>query len=169
MTSSRNSNSSIETAKLLKNIEKFYNPGKKNYWMILKIFASQKKSVLDTGFAPMMYEVVEWGNIKKPQHNQSASSDIDQQDLTTGSSIDNDAATDAKIRISNDGAKHELNNLIHKFRRATERTMKLFENIGIDVDVSLYKNSTKNQTIPITSRGTTSFDGIIDAKLQYFF
>jgi hypothetical protein len=45
--------------------------------MILKIFASQKKSVLDTGFAPMMYEVVEWGNIKKPQHNQSASSDID--------------------------------------------------------------------------------------------
>lgn len=70
--------------------------------------------VLDTGMAPVIYEVAEWSKIKKPQHNQSASSQTG-QDLTTGYSTDNDAETSAKIVISNQGAKHELNKLIHKY------------------------------------------------------
>ena len=36
-----------------------------------------------------------------------------------------------------------------------------------NVDVS--ENPTESRTIPITSRGTTDFDGITDAKLQQFF
>lgn len=36
-------------------------------------------------------------------------------------------------------------------------------------NVELYKNPTESRTIPITSRGTTDFDRIIDAKLQKFF
>ena len=32
-----------------------------------------------------------------------------------------------------------------------------------------YENPTKSQTIPITSRGTTDLDRIVDAKLQQFF
>lgn len=72
------------------------------------------KPVLDTGLAPIVYEVAEWNTIKKPQPNQSASSH-NGQDLTTGSSIDNGAVTDAKVVISNEGAKHELNNIIHKY------------------------------------------------------
>ncbi|MBR5002762.1 MAG: Eco57I restriction-modification methylase domain-containing protein, partial [Bacteroidaceae bacterium] len=70
--------------------------------------------ILDTGMAPVIYEVAEWSDIKKPQQNQSASSQTG-QDLTTGYSIDNDAETSAKVVISNQGAKHELNNIIHKY------------------------------------------------------
>ena len=72
------------------------------------------RPVLDTGMAPVIYEVAEWSDIKKPQQNQSASSQTG-QDLTTGYSIDNDAETSAKVVISNQGAKHELNNIIHKY------------------------------------------------------
>lgn len=36
-------------------------------------------------------------------------------------------------------------------------------------NVNVYKNPTKNQTIPITSRGTTGLNGIVDTKLQQFF
>ena len=36
-------------------------------------------------------------------------------------------------------------------------------------NVDIYENPTENRTIPITSRGTTEFDGIADAKLQQFF
>lgn len=53
-------------------------------------------------------------NIKKPQQNQSASSQTG-QDLTTGYSIDNDAENSAKIHISKQGAKYELNKLVHKY------------------------------------------------------
>lgn len=52
---------------------------------------------------------------EKPQHNQPASSDKSQQDLTTGSSVDNDAERGAKVVIFKRSAKHELNNLIHKY------------------------------------------------------
>lgn len=53
-------------------------------------------------------------DIKESQQNQSASS-LNGQDLTTGSSIDDVAITDAKVIISNEGAKHELNNLVNKY------------------------------------------------------
>ncbi len=36
-------------------------------------------------------------------------------------------------------------------------------------NVDVYDNPTENRTIPITSRGTTDFDGIADAKLKKFF
>ncbi|MBD5236328.1 MAG: hypothetical protein HDS62_02120 [Bacteroidales bacterium] len=36
-------------------------------------------------------------------------------------------------------------------------------------NVDVYENPTESRTIPITSRGTTDFDGIVDAKLQQFF
>ncbi|MGN0233919.1 MAG: hypothetical protein ACI4B5_05810 [Bacteroidaceae bacterium] len=36
-------------------------------------------------------------------------------------------------------------------------------------NVDIYENPTESRTIPITSRGTTDFDGIVDAKLQQFF
>lgn len=36
-------------------------------------------------------------------------------------------------------------------------------------NVNVYENPTESRTIPITSRGTTDFDGIVDAKLQQFF
>ncbi|MGM9844902.1 MAG: hypothetical protein ACI30K_01550, partial [Muribaculaceae bacterium] len=36
-------------------------------------------------------------------------------------------------------------------------------------NVDIYENPTEKRTIPITSRGTTEFDGIVDAKLQQFF
>ena len=57
------------------------------------------------------------GEVKKekPQQNQSASSQKDGQDLTTGYSIDNDAETATKVTINPYGAKHELNKLIHKY------------------------------------------------------
>lgn len=51
----------------------------------------------------------------KPQQSQSASSEKIQQDLTTGSSIDTDAVDVAKVVISREGAKHELNKLVHKY------------------------------------------------------
>ena len=36
-------------------------------------------------------------------------------------------------------------------------------------NVEVYSNPTESRTIPITSRGTTNFDGIVDAKLRQFF
>ncbi|MDE6463820.1 MAG: hypothetical protein K2L16_04220, partial [Muribaculaceae bacterium] len=36
-------------------------------------------------------------------------------------------------------------------------------------NVDVYENPTESRTIPITSRGTTDYDGIVDAKLQQFF
>ena len=36
-------------------------------------------------------------------------------------------------------------------------------------NVAVYENPTESRTIPITSRGTTDFNGIVDAKLQQFF
>lgn len=36
-------------------------------------------------------------------------------------------------------------------------------------NVDVYVNPTESRTIPITSRGTTDLDGIVDAKLQQFF
>ena len=52
---------------------------------------------------------------EKPQQNQSASSQENGQDLTTGSSIDIDAESTAKVTINPYGAKYELNNLVHKY------------------------------------------------------
>ena len=63
-------------------------------------------------------EVVEVDNKsfnKKTQQNQSASSQKKGQDLTTGSSIDFDALDATKVTINPYAAKHELNNLIHKY------------------------------------------------------
>lgn len=63
-------------------------------------------------------EVVEVDNKsfnKKTQQNQSASSQKKGQDLTTGSSIDFDALYATKVTINPYAAKHELNNLIHKY------------------------------------------------------
>lgn len=73
------------------------------------------RPVLDTGLAPVMYEVAEWSEIRKPQQNQSASSQENGQDLTTGSSIDIDAVSSAKVTINPYGAKQELNILVHKY------------------------------------------------------
>lgn len=36
-------------------------------------------------------------------------------------------------------------------------------------NVEVYKNPTESRTIPITSRGTTDLNGIVDTKLQQFF
>lgn len=36
-------------------------------------------------------------------------------------------------------------------------------------NVNVYKNPTESQTIPLTLRGTTNSDGIVDTKLQQFF
>lgn len=36
-------------------------------------------------------------------------------------------------------------------------------------NVDVYENPTESRTIPITSRGTTDLNGIVDAKLQQFF
>ena len=36
-------------------------------------------------------------------------------------------------------------------------------------NVDVYENPRENRTIPITSRGTTDFNGVLDAKLQQFF
>ena len=36
-------------------------------------------------------------------------------------------------------------------------------------NVNVYENPTESQTIPITSRGTTDYNGIVDTKLQQFF
>ena len=55
-----------------------------------------------------------WGK-ENPQQNQPASSDNSQQDLTTGFAVDNVADNAAKVMISKQSAKHELDKLVHKY------------------------------------------------------
>lgn len=53
--------------------------------------------------------------IKKLHQNQPASSDKGQQDLTTGSTVDNDAKSGAKILISKESVKLELDKVAKKY------------------------------------------------------
>ena len=164
--------------------------------------ADAKQVILDTGLAPVLYEVTDWENVEVPKpvkeyhggdrvfsvkhnankdiymahheggkveytftdgtkanadevqdalpepkkekthHAQPASSDDGRQDLTTGSSVENDAKNIAKVTISKQSAKHELNKLVHKYvgQRKTRGVIS-------DLDIALgYRSDKPKQT-----------------------
>ena len=72
---------------------------------------SLMQAIRENGEAKLSDHVIK----EKPHDGQPASSDRDRQDLTTGSTVDPDAVQTAKIQINKLSAKHELNNIVHKY------------------------------------------------------
>ena len=83
----------------------------KGYW---SSFTGVKGFVFETPEDAKAFATEVWGK-ENPQQNQPASSDNSQQDLTTGFAVDNVADNAAKVMISKQSAKHELDKLVHKY------------------------------------------------------
>ena len=67
-----------------------------------------------------------------------------------------------KVRIG--GKEYYVRYTVQNNRGGDSGTHSMFV-----TDVEIYENPTEGRTIPLTLRGTTDHDGIVDAKLQRFF
>lgn len=67
-------------------------------------------------------------------------------------------------KVEMNGAEYYVRITVQKNKSVEDGTHSFFV-----TNVNVYKNPTESQTIPLTLRGTTNSDGIVDTKLQQFF